>query len=431
MRKYLFFLLFLSIFQACTPQTYRRYAEVKDVHPTSPVRTNSETNNSQSPVLVGFGSSTCGTWADYVPDTNYLDHFPIREIRVNIHFMNTSDSASNYYGNEAQRFEMGWLSSANNDLKDNNPSWLPSDRKMPTIPTRYKLNLTSHPDYPEHKGIYDHFDDALFYYIHRGKNRNLYDQRVFEKYGLQQDSVLNIFIMPHHPDSITSPTYNATGVGVAIGGGIKVAGFYETGQPAWAFRGILNHEIGHIFSLAHSWLNDGCPDTPKGKNPCGNRTKTAPCDTAATNNVMEYNALQNAWTPCQIGRVQMRMANEQYPYRKFLARTWCEINPKRTITIADSISWLGAKDLEGHIIIQPTGVLRINCRVSLPSKANIIIQPGGQLILGPNAKLHNACTGEWDGIIIEGQGKVAGQIIMEGKPLIEDIKHPLSDTQNQ
>lgn len=424
MRTFLVLLLISCTVQACSPKLIRRYASEKDIWVTAHTP-KADPTEKDGPILKGFGQANCGTWADYIPDTNHLDHFPIREIRINVHFMNTTDSASNYYGEEARSFVRGWLTSANKDLRENNPSWLPYHDPLPTIPTQYRLTLTNHPDYPENQGVYDHFDDELFYYIHRGKNRNLYDQRAFEKYGLQQDSVLNIFVMPHHPDSIASPTYAANGVGVAVGGGIKVAGLYETGQPAWAYRGILNHEVGHVFTLTHSWLNDGCPDTPYGKNPCWNRTKTAPCDTAATNNVMEYNALQNAWTPCQIGRIRMRMADENFRYRKFLARTWCQLDTDKTIIISDSVNWAGAKDLEGHLVIAETGYLRIECRVSLPAGAHIAIKPGGQLILGAESRLHNACNREWDGIIVEAEGRQAGQIIFEGKPVIENIRHAL------
>ncbi len=425
MHRFLFFISCLIGLLACTPKRVTRFATSQDIWRVvdSPVDSSSQ----RGPRIVSFRPDTYGTYRDYIPDTSNLDHYPVREIRINVHFMNTTDSASNYYGKEAREFVYGWLLSANKDLKENNQSWLPYGDPLPLIPTRLKLSLTTHPDYPEAGGVYSHFDNELFYYIHRGRNQNLYDTRVFEKYGLQRDSVLNIFVMPHHPDSIASPTYAANGVGVAVGGGIKIAGLYETGQPAWGYRGILNHEVGHVYSLTHSWLNDGCPDTPSGKNPCWNRSKDSPCDTAATNNVMEYNALQNSWTPCQIGKVRQRMASEDFRYRKYIARKWCRLAEHKTITIQDSVTWRGAKDLEGNLIIAEGGYLRVESRISMPPGSTITIRPGGRLILGPTARLHNACGKTWEGIIVEGVGRRMGQIVMEGKPVIEQVRNPIPE----
>ena len=75
---------------------------------------------------------------------------------------------------------------------------------------------------------------------------------------------------------------------------IKMAGMYELSQEGWAYRGVLNHEVGHALSLRHAWGNDGCEDTPRHKNDCWNRSTKAPCDTAATNNVMDYNACSSS-----------------------------------------------------------------------------------------------------------------------------------------
>lgn len=76
----------------------------------------------------------------------------------------------------------------------------------------------------------------------------------------------------------------------------------------------MNHEIGHIFSLIHTWNSiDGCDDTPRGpvingvesqcfnwssdpNNACNNWSNVS-------NNVMDYNNWQSSYTPCQIGRI--------------------------------------------------------------------------------------------------------------------------------
>jgi len=416
-------LLFLVwVATACTPRLKSRFLGQGDVWLRAGTQLEQKADQL---VLKRFLGNQYGTWSDYVPDTNRLDHFPVRYVRINLHFMNTTDSASNYSGEEARRFAEGWLIAANKDLEENNRSWQPHNNSLPVIPTRYRLRLTAPPDDPASGGVFCHYDDELFYYIHRGKNRNLYNQQVLTKYGVQRDSVLNVFVQPHHPDSIASPTYNAGPVGVMVGGAIKIAGVYESGQPSWAYRGVLNHEVGHVFSLAHSWLNDGCPDTPYGKNPCWSKGNAPPCDTGATNNVMEYNALQNAWTPCQIGRVQQKMASESFSYRRYLDPVWCTLREDRPVVVTDTVVWKGAKDFSRHLVIAAGAQLRIDGRVSLPPNGKITLRPDATLILGPESRLHNACGEQWAGIIVEQRGREQGQVIVEGSPTIEHNRNPI------
>ncbi len=410
-------LLLLLIWQ-CTPQLKERYTQVEDInyHLESTAPQNGR----------ALQSNPCFTNEHYIPDTNHINHTPVKYIRVNFHWVNSSDSSKNYYGKEAIEYTKGLLHSANKDLETNNKLWFPYKNKLPTLPTRYHYLLTSDPDQPGTNGIYFHYDDELCYYIHKGRDRNLFDRRVIEKYGVGRDSVLNIFIMPHHPDSVASPTYLAGGVGVALGNDIKIAGIFENKAPSWVYRGVLNHEVGHVFGLAHAWLsNDGCADTPPHPGNCWNRTVAPPCDTMATNNVMDYNALQNAWTPCQIGKVQRSMATPGTRTRKIILPTWCTLNESKTISIRDTFSWNGAKDLEGHLIIEKGGVLNINCRVSMPPGGKVTIQPGGVLRLGDNAVLHNDCGQEWDGIIIQEQGAKKGQLSITEDSRIENAVNPI------
>ena len=417
MRSVIGFLLLTAVLVACSPRLNSRFLAEDDIWLRATEVVAPET---EQPVINRFLGRQYGTWSDYVPDTSRLDQFPVRVVRINLHFMNTTDSASNYYGEEARSFARGWIAAANKDLRENNLFWQPRGNPLPVLPTRYRLQLTAPPDDPASGGVFCHFNDELFYYIHRGQNRNLYNQDVLKKYGVQRDSVLNIFVQPHHPDSIASPTYSSGPVGVMVGGAIKIAGVYESGQPAWFYRGVLNHEVGHVFSLTHSWLNDGCPDTPYGKNPCWNKGEAPPCDTGATNNVMEYNALQNAWTPCQIGRVRQKMSSETFSYRRYLDPVWCSLREDHPVMVTDSVVWRGAKDFSRHLVVTEGAQLRIESRVSLPPNGRIILQPGATLILGAGSRLHNACGQQWAGIVIEQRGRRQGQVIVEGTPTIED-----------
>lgn len=369
----------------------------------------------------------CTQWESYVPDTNHLSHTPMRYLRVNVHWMNTPDTAYDLTGRRAVEFTRGLIRAANYDLEKNRQMWLPNGNNTPVVPTNYRYLLTPDPNIPGDEGIYFHYDSEHTYYIHKGKNRNLYRREVFDKYGVQMDSVLNIFIMPHHPDSVASPTYGAYGVGVALGNAIKLSGIYHNAKDRddyWDYRGGVNHEVGHIFGLSHAWVTDGCDDTPVHKQDCFAKGQAPECDTLASNNFMDYTAVQNAWTPCQIGRLQQRMAQENYRGRKFLLPTWCELKDSLEVVIRDSMEWNGARDLEGHLTIAKGGQLAIRCRVSIPPGGAITVEPGGTLVLD-GARLHNACGQEWQGIVVQKFGEETGKVYYTSSPVVENARNGL------
>ncbi len=412
----------LLVSAGCATQLKRNFAAVRDVqyfsgNKAAPITTR---NNISIRSLSG-----CNDPMNYVPDTNHLDHTPWKYIRVNFHWVNSSDSSSNYRGEYAKKVVKSLLVSANKDLKENNKLWLPYGNNIPVISTRLQYVLTPHPDDPSDDGIYEHYDDELCFYIHKGRNRNLASRSVMNKYGVQKDTVLNVFIMPHHPDSVASKTYTSYGVGVALRNFVKIAGPFEMKNAGWAHRGNFNHEVAHILGLQHAWLNDGCDDTPRHSLDCWNRTEEPPCDKQTSNNMMDYNAFQHALSPCQIGKMHANIAREYSNARKFILPTWCELKADKTITIQDSIVWKGAKDLEGHLIIANSGQLAVNCRLSLPKNAKISIEPTGKLVLNPDAKLHNACGDQWQGIEIQEKGKQKGALVIIGDPVIADIQNTI------
>ncbi|MBP9077854.1 MAG: hypothetical protein KBG02_13390 [Haliscomenobacter sp.] len=395
---------------ACTPALHSAFYV--------PDQQEASLKNNARPFEPGKLADPCAAQENYLPDSIDLRLYPTRRLRVNVHFMNSSDSAHNYPEEEAYRFVEGLLVSANKDLRENNPSWLPHRNQIPVFPVGYEMVLSAQPG---DRGIYFHYDDALCYYIHKGKDNNLMDRRMAERYGIGRDSILNLFILPHFPDSLRSPTYPKGPVGVMVHDFIKMAGFFESKQPPWAYRGVLNHEVGHVFGLNHAWQADGCPDTPEHNQPCWNRTETPPCDTAASNNVMDYNALQNAWTPCQIARIRQRMANERHLSRKFLVPNGCALNEAQSIVVAGNAHWKTAADLEGSVVVKSGAELRISCRISLPANGKILVEPGGVLILDASSRLHNACGMRWQGIEMQRQGRRQGEVRVTGAPVLENL----------
>jgi hypothetical protein len=340
--------------------------------------------------------------------------------------VNASDSSKNYVGEEAIAFAYYLVHNANTDLQQNAKMHLPLDNQTPVLPINFQYVITPKENDPTDKGIYFHFDDELCYYVHKGKNRNNYSREIIDKYGVQVGKVINVFIMPHHPDSVSSPTYISSGVGIALGTNIKMAGMYEDGGRFWHYRQILNHEVGHVFGLHHSWTgNDGCEDTPHHPN-CWNYTENAPCNTLVSNNVMDYNASQLAWTPCQISRVHSVMSQLSSRQRQLLVPTWCNLDESKTLSIKDSVHWEGDRDIEGNIVVTSEGILQVSCRVAFPKDANIIVQPGGKLILN-GAYLHNDCGQTWQGIIIQTKGKTKGEVQWIGKVKIENATYPIDN----
>jgi hypothetical protein len=366
----------------------------------------------------------CQDYNAYLPDTNHLDHRPVKYVRVNFHWMQPLDAVVDFPEEKVREFSKGLIKAANYALEHNKPMWLPHNNDTPTLPIGFQYVLTPHPDDPTDDGIYFHFDDQQYFYVAKGKDRNLYDREVINKYGTQLDTVLNIFFMPHHPDSIRSKSYAAVGTGVALSNAIKLAGVNFNGD-FWAYRGVFNHEVGHIYGLSHTWAyNDGCDDTPRHKQNCWNRSQPG-CDTTTSNNVMDYNAMQLAWTPCQIGKVQQRMADERANARQLLVPTWCRLDAAKTIVINDTVSWAGARDLEGNLYIAAGGQLHVQCRLSLPPNGKISIEPGGTLILD-DARLHNACEQEWQGIEILERDGIKGKVQIVRASTFEHMKNQVT-----
>lgn len=109
--------------------------------------------------------------------------------------------------------------------------------------------------------------------------------------------------------------------------------YIESNGNDWWFDGRIArfalHEIGHCLSLKHPKYNyrdkndplnytydDDCCDTPTFKELINDGFED-PCvwnDEKSSNNVMDYNASQAAWTPCQIESAHLNIAQRKYLY---------------------------------------------------------------------------------------------------------------------
>ncbi|TNE52596.1 MAG: hypothetical protein EP344_15635 [Bacteroidetes bacterium] len=363
--------------------------------------------------------SGCAGWEGYLPDLQHPDHLPERYLRVNFHVMDNSAGTAHRPKDSVLVFVRQLLEYANAELDTNAFHWR-APEGTPVLPKRYRYVLTPQPDDPEDDGIYFHYDDDLYYFVSVGRNQNNYNQDVIRKYGIGTDSIVNIFLMVHHPDSMRSGTYRANGQGIALGTALKMAGVLESREGPRSFDGLLNHEVGHILGLAHSWGEDGCPDTNKHPNKCWDWTPEPPCRDNATNNMMDYNAYQLSLTPCQIGKIQATFARERNRVRACLEPTWCTLRADRAIVIRDSVRWTGDRDLEGNLTVARGGVLQLTCRVSMPPGSHITVEPGGVLILD-GCRLHNACSKTWEGVLVQEMAGEQGRVEVRRAPVIENL----------
>ena len=368
-------------------------------------------------------SSNCISSTSYLPDSSIVNLNQQRNIRLNIHFMNNSKGDKNYEAESGIKYAKELIYHANRKLQFNKRMNLPEGNSTPAIFPNYQYILTPSSDDDGDKGIYFHRDDELYYYVNEGK-RNNYKREVINKYAVGEDSILNVFYMVHHPDSIASKTYSASGSGVALGKSIKLGTQYNPSDKPWLYASLLNHEVGHVLGLGHTWnFSDGCDDTPKNDN-CWSQTENAPCDGVISNNMMDYNTNQHAITPCQIAIMQRNMSKRKSKQRDLIIKDWCKLDSNKDINILGKKDFSGSQDIYGNLNILPGGILKISCRLSMPQDSEITVYPGGILILD-GAELHNDCGLSWRGIKILQKGKISGQVFYQKAPKFEQMTFPI------
>ena len=359
---------------------------------------------------------------NYAPDERFPQFEDVKYIRVNFHYPNSSDRSKNFTGSDAVNYSKSLLDSGNSKLRTNKKMNLPEGNSTPVYNANYQYVLQKDNSTKSGYAVYEDIDDENWYFIKKGKNKNNYSRTIIKKFAKDEESVLNIFAMSYPPDSVGRKGFSSGRAGIALGNSLKIAGIQKHGaNGAWRFAALMNHEIGHVFGLKHSWYkNDGCDDTPPNSN-CWSPKKTGPCSGVTSNNMMDYNNQQIAITPCQIGVVKKNIHRETSKARKLIVKDWCDYNSAKSLIIKEDTQLDRAIDMKGDIIIEEGKTLRLSCRVHMPKGGKIIVGPNATLLLN-GCKIHNDCGELWGGIEVQSKGSDSvGKIEYLGKVKLENL----------
>ncbi|MBU6204760.1 MAG: hypothetical protein KJS45_05220 [Bacteroidetes bacterium] len=342
----------------------------------------------------------CFIYNNYITDDTHLDHTPILYINVNLHFISLTNDPNNDYTNftitgasnpaGVTALEYGQvLISACNTLLANNPL-LTGTYATGILPEpvqiRLKLYSTSGNDAD---AVHCHSTNiqSLYNYSPTTSQQTLL-KNTFSVYG---NDVIDIFFVrdPLNPNQWG-------GVGPMQTNAISITNAYHlflNGIGVDVIKGIVLHELGHVFNLQHSWY---------ATNNCGPFAATGGWQSSGSNNVMAYN-YQSNWENCQLGIARMYLINN--------LKTWinkdhlCTYDPSATITIAsgENILWNATRYVQGDVIVKGGATLIIKCKVGMTEGARFVVEPNGKLIID-GGWLTSVCDDKsWYGIEVLGK----------------------------
>jgi hypothetical protein len=234
-------------------------------------------------------------------------------------FTETGDGLGNAYNGYKRAEDI--IKGANEVLNNNNPAARRANDPNVQNPPLLNVTYPSTPPEIKHRllltGVYFHRNNDAYY--------SMDFPDLHDNYAVNAENTINVYD--------TGERW-FQGAVIDVGGSRKYTIFNSYGIYVvpfcrdWsliAFSGLLNHEIGHLLGLDHTWdQNDYCDDTPRGfkylnpNNSCDTSnancwsldvnkpscTGPKPCDdwSKVTNNYMDYGSLPPSLTTCQIAR---------------------------------------------------------------------------------------------------------------------------------
>jgi len=144
--------------------------------------------------------------------------------------------------------------------------------------------------------------------------------------------------------------------------------------------------------------------------------------------VMDYDACQCAFSPCQIGIIQMNFFNDHTIQRNMCRPDWCSYHPDSTVTIhqGENVEWFAGHELQGDLLIEAGGSLTLHCILGMPEGARIIVLPEGSLTLDGGV-ITNRCQGKWKGIQVGHFQHLTGQVTLLHGARLEDMANTLDE----
>ncbi|MEO6132904.1 MAG: hypothetical protein ABIQ02_13725, partial [Saprospiraceae bacterium] len=152
----IFTFLFSSAFMilSCSPKLQMKMASQEDVQI---IPRSSEPEAKISP---------CYQPLSYVA---YPELMRIKYIRVNFHFLNSTDGRYSMPEDEVTRYAYEWINVTNSNLEHNMKMFLPAGNLTPILPIPYRYVISPDPSVRGDSGVYYHINDTLCYAVKTGR----------------------------------------------------------------------------------------------------------------------------------------------------------------------------------------------------------------------------------------------------------------------
>jgi hypothetical protein len=321
-------------------------------------------------------------------------NLPIQIIKVNIHWVtnknnqNFTPDGSNgtINGNQIAQDLIFW---ANYNLSNVSTNPLYSDPGKNFVgDARIRYEIYSNPNNPAD------LNGGIWYW-----DKNFKDKEI-NSYPYK-DKVLNIVMH----DNAVDDAYN----GEAILDKSRIylyrvqEKFYNNATNIYFFPKVMNHELGHMCGLGHSFENVPCAGIDI--DPileCNATPPSIACSngTSGSTNMMGYNAEQKSLSPCQWQKFYSFLAKNSVKWVKPPCAETIEtsdiIIDGHTETVWDEIKYINA-----NIIIKTGSQLTLECKLFLGLEKRIIVERGAKLYVN-SGTISSLCDGFWDGIHVHG-----------------------------